>query len=90
MYATPGPTKNVKTLDTRFNMPTLTIIQGIIIVFIAMYAWMAREMNGAVIGTMVLTVAILHLYDHLFLVKRGSEKRMFFPRKESYGCKGCM
>ncbi len=90
MYATPEPTEKVNTLEARFEMPTLTIIQGIIIAIIAMYAWSARKMNGAVIGTMTLAVAILHLYDHLFLVKRGSENRMFLPRTESYGCKGCM
>ncbi len=90
MYATPKPTEKVNTLGDRFTVPTITVAQIAMVMLIAMYAWTAREMNGAVIGTMGLALALLHLYDHLFLVKRGSEHLFFLPRKESYGCKGCM
>jgi len=92
MYATPEPTEEVNTLNKRFTMPTMpavTLIQVSIVVMILIYAYFARKMNGAVVGTLALTVGLLHVYDHMYRVKRGPEHLFFLPKKEAYGCQAC-
>lgn len=89
MYATPEPTENVDTLDKRFAMPNITIVQLVIIVAIIAYAWTSRKMNGIVVSTAVLFIGILHLYDHMYRVKRGPEHLFFLPKKEGYKGGGC-
>lgn len=89
MYATPEPTTSVDTLDKRFGpMPNLTLVQLVILMGILAYAWSARKMNGVVVSTAVFFVGILHLYDHLYRVKRGPEHLFFLP-KEGYKVGGC-
>jgi hypothetical protein len=88
-YATPEPTEEVKTLKKRFTMPTVTIVQIMLIALIAAYAWTARKMNGVVVSSIALTVALLHVYDHMYRVKRGPERLFFLPQKEAYGCQAC-
>ena len=83
MYA-PEPTETVKTVEKRFVMPKITLIQIILIGVVVAYAYTARKMNGMVVGSIALTIALLHMYDHLFLIKRGSEKSIFMPSKETY------
>ena len=93
MYAAPEPTEEVDTVEKRFVMPALpklTIVQIALVVTIALYAYTARKMNGVVVSTLALTVALLHIYDHVYRLERGSERMFFLPKKEEYGCKSCM
>src|SRR5210317_1545896 len=93
-YAEPEPTPEVKTTESRFKMPAvpqLTIVQMILVALIAAYAFVSRKVNGVVIATLALTIGLLHMYDHLYRVKRGPERLFFLPqaKKEEYGCMGC-
>ena len=93
MYAEPQPTEEVATTESRFSMPKmpqLTIVQILLVAIIAAYAFTARKMNGVVVATLALTVGLLHMYDHLYLVKRGPERLFFLPqaKKEEYTCCG--
>jgi hypothetical protein len=91
MYATPDPTESVDTLEKRFAMPNITIVQLVMLVGLIAYAWTSRKMNGVVVSSVVFAVGILHLYDHLYRVKRGPEQLFFLPQKEGYkgGCSTC-
>jgi len=93
MYAEPQPTEVVATTESRFSMPKmpqLTIVQILLVAIIAAYAFTARKMNGVVVATLALTVGLLHMYDHLYRVKRGPERLFFLPqaKKEEYTCCG--
>ena len=93
MYAEPQPTEVVATTKSRFSMPKmpqLTIVQILLVAMIAAYAFTARKMNGVVVATLALTVGLLHMYDHLYRVKRGPERLFFLPqaKKEEYTCCG--
>ena len=89
MYA-PEPTEEVETIEKRFVMPKVTIVQVVLLLIILAYAWSARKMNGVVVGTLALAIGLLHMYDHLYRVKRGDERLFFFPeaKKEEY-CGAC-
>ena len=89
MYAAPEPTVEISTVQKRFVMPTLSVVQILIIATIAIYAYSARKNKGVVISSLVLTAGILHIYDHLYRVKRGSEQLFFLPKKEAYACQAC-
>jgi|TARA_R110000803_G_scaffold50569_2_gene104790 hypothetical protein len=89
MYAAPEPTVEVVTVENRFVMPKVTIIQMVLIALIVGYAFSARKMNGVVVGTIALTIALLHFYDHMYRVQRGPERAFFLPKKEKYGCQSC-
>jgi L-asparagine transporter-like permease len=89
----PETTDEVDTVEKRFKMPALpklTIIQLTLIAIVLAYAWSARKMNGVVISTILIASALLHIYDHLYRVKRGEERLFFFPeaKKEGY-CGAC-
>lgn len=88
-YAAPEPTSDVDTVEKRFAMPNVTIVQIVLIAMTLAYAYSARKMNGVVVGTIVLAITLLHLYDHVYRVKRGPEYPFFFPKKEKYGCQAC-
>lgn len=88
----PKPTKEVKDVATRFSMPStpkLTIVQMVLAASIVLYAFKARKMKGVVVSSLALAIALLHMYDHLYRVKRGDEHLFFLPKKEAYGCKSC-
>ena len=92
MYA-PEPTKEVKELNQRFKLPLLpamTLVQLTILGLVLAYAWSVRKMNKAVVSTGMLAVALLHMYDHMYRVKRGDEQLFFLPvpKKEAY-CGAC-
>ena len=89
MYAAPEPTVEVDTVEKRFGMPALTMVQIVLVAVIAIYAYNARKMNGVVVSSLALAVALLHIYDHMYRVKRGPERLFFLPKKEAYGCKSC-
>jgi hypothetical protein len=85
-------------MKDRFTMPAipqLTIVQMIIAGVIVAYAFTARKIKGVVVATLALTIGLLHMYDHLYRVKRGPEKLFLFPgddKKENYcatGACGC-
>jgi len=89
----PEPTEEVKELDQRFKLPLLpamTIVQLTILGLILAYAWTVRKMNKAVVSTAALSIGLLHMYDHLYRVKRGDERLFFLPtpKKEGY-CGAC-
>lgn len=89
MYA-PEPTEDVKELDQRFKVPTVTPIQMVIVAMIAVYAWTARKMNKALVSTVIVALTLFHTYDHLFRVTRGAERSLSFSgaSKEGY-CGAC-
>ena len=80
----PTPVEEVETVEKRFVMPTLTLIQLILVGTIVVYAWKARKMKGAVVGSIALAIGLLHVYDHMYRVKRGPEHLFFLPRAEGY------
>jgi hypothetical protein len=41
-------------------------------------------MKGAVVGSIALAIGLLHVYDHMYRVKRGPEHLFFLPRAEGY------
>ena len=87
----PETTDEVDTVEKRFKMPALprvTIVQMVLAAMIVAYAWSARKVKGAVVGTLALTIGLLHVYDHLYRVKRGPERLFFLPQKEGY-CGAC-
>ena len=90
---TPEPTKDTPQLEERFlipkvRVPTMTIVQLTIAAMIAYYAFTVRKMNKAVVSTAVFAIALLHMYDHMYRVKRGDERLFLFPKKEGY-CGAC-
>ena len=89
MYA-PEPTDEIQDVEQRFVMPKLTLVQLTILAMILYYAWSARKVNRAVVSTAMLAIGLLHMYDHLYRVKRGDERLFFFPeaKKEGY-CSMC-
>jgi hypothetical protein len=90
-YAEPQLTEEVDTVEKRFSMPTLpklTIVQMILVAIIVLYAFKARKVKGSVVAALALTVGLLHIYDHMFRVKRGPERLFLLPKKEGY-CGGC-
>jgi len=42
-----------------------------------------------VVSSLAIAIALLHMYDHLYRVKRGDEHLFLLPKKEKYGCKSC-
>jgi hypothetical protein len=90
---TPEPTKKTPELEERFKvplLPSMTLVQLTIFGLILAYSWSVRKMNKAVVSTAALTIGLLHMYDHMYRVKRG-EERLFFaplPKKEGY-CGAC-
>lgn len=92
----PEPTGEVKDVSGRFTMRKFSIVQMVLAASIIGYAFSARKMKGAVVSTLALTIGLLHMYDHLYRVKRGDEHLFFLPKmemmghkKEKYGCKSC-
>jgi len=92
---TPEPTKKTPELEQRFKVPLLpamTLVQLTILGLILAYAWSVRKMNKAVVSTAALSIGLLHMYDHLYRVKRGDERLFFLPtpvvKKEGY-CGAC-
>jgi len=89
----PEPTEQVQELDQRFKLPlipAMTLVQLTILVMILAYAWSVRKMNKAVVSTAALAIGLLHIYDHMYRVKRGNERLFFLPtpKKEGY-CGAC-
>jgi len=88
---TPEPTKETPELEQRFVMPAvpkLTLVQMTILGLVLAYAFSVRKMNKAVVSTAALAIALLHMYDHMYRVKRGDEHLFFLPKKEGY-CGAC-
>jgi hypothetical protein len=58
-------------------IPELTVVQMAILAIILVYVISARKMNRVVLTTLALSIALLHGYDHMFLLKRGEERSLF-------------
>ena len=82
----PEPTEEAPELEQRFVMPRVTLVQLTIGAMIAYYAFTVRKMNKALVSTAALAIGLLHMYDHMYRVKRGDERLFFFPeaKKEGY------
>ena len=54
----------------------ISTVQTSIVLCIILYAYLVRnERYGIIIGsTLVFAFSLLHLYDHLFLIRRGQER----------------
>jgi L-asparagine transporter-like permease len=92
MDPTPEPTPEVETVEKRFTMPKMpkvTLVQIVLIALTILYVFFTRKMNNMVVGTVALVVGLLHMYDHLYRVKRGPEHLFFLSKKEKYGCMAC-
>lgn len=94
MDPAPEPTPEVETVEKRFKMPKMpkvTLVQVVLIVLTLFYVWTTRKMNNWVVGAVAIVVGLLHMYDHLYRVKRGPERLFFFPeaKKEEYSCGAC-
>ena len=85
---TPEPTKETPKMEQRFVMPNVTLIQLVILAFVAAYAYKARKMNTVVVSTAAFAMALLHMYDHMYRVQRGEEHLFLLPKKEGY-CGAC-
>jgi len=81
----PMPTEDVQTIESRFVMPKLTFVQLTIVGLILAYAWTVRKANRAVVSTFALALGLLHIYDHMYRVKRGNEHLFILPAKNSEG-----
>ena len=89
----PETTNEVDTVEKRFKMPALpklTLVQLTLIAIVLVYAWTARKVNKAGVGAAMLALGLLHMYDHMYRLKRGEERLFFFPeaKKEGY-CAAC-
>jgi len=86
----PEPTSETPELEQRFVMPKVTLVQLTILAMIAYYAYSVRKMNRAVVPVAAFAIGLLHMYDHMYRVKRGDERLFFFPeaKKEGY-CGAC-
>lgn len=58
-------------------MKGLTIIQVAMISVVIAHAYSMRKTNIAAVSTFALAITLLHMYDHVFLVKRGEERSLF-------------
>ena len=90
---TPLPTNEVDTVEKRFVMPALpkfTIVQLTIVGLVLAHYLMNRKVNKVGVGAAILAIGLLHMYDHLYRLKRGDERLFFFPeaKKEGY-CGAC-
>jgi hypothetical protein len=88
-YAEPELTPEVETVEKRFTMPTFTAVQIILAALVVWYVITARKNKGMVVGAFALSISLLHIYDHLYRVKRGPERLFFLPKTEKYGCQMC-
>jgi len=83
----PKTTENVDTMEKRFLFPKVTLIQLIIVTMIIYTATRYKNFNKPAMAIMIIGMGLLHMYDHMFLVKRGEEK-FFLDKRESY-CSAC-
>lgn len=61
---------------------TPSVVQMTLIVFLLAYAWTVRKMNRAAISVVAAAIALLHMYDHMYRVKRGEERLFLLPEEE--------
>jgi len=83
----PEVTKDVNTLEKRFLFPKVTLVQLIIITIIIYTATKYKNLNKSAMAIMIVGVSLLHLYDHMFLIRRGNEN-FFLNKREEY-CSAC-
>lgn len=93
-YAEPKPTKDVETVEERFSMPNLTIVQMIfvaLIIFVMFTLRKQKNVRNPLFVIFIMSIGLLHWYDHLYRIKRGPERLFFLPQvKEGYKCCGGM
>tara|TARA_Y100000389_G_C17101741_1_gene336280 strand:+ start:237 stop:554 length:318 start_codon:yes stop_codon:yes gene_type:complete len=90
---TPEPTDDVKTVEHRFmipKLPPITLVQFVLIGLVLAHYLMNRKVNKAGVGAAILAIGLLHMYDHLYRLKRGDERLFFFPEAKNEGyCSMC-
>lgn len=89
MFA-PQPTEDTPDMKRRFAMPRFTMIQWTIIALVGYVAFQYKKLDKPITTSIMFAIALLHMYDHLFLVQRGSERLFLLPgeKKEGY-CAAC-
>ena len=89
MFA-PQPTEDTPDMKRLFAMPRFTMIQWTIIALVAYVAFQYKKLDKPITTSIMFAIALLHMYDHLFLVQRGSERLFLLPgeKKEGY-CTAC-
>ena len=89
MFA-PQPTEDTPDMKRRFAMPRFTMIQWTIIALVAYVAFQYKKLDKPITTSIMFAIALLHMYDHLFLVQRGSERLFLLlgEKKEGY-CTAC-
>lgn len=88
MFA-PQPTESTPDMKRRFAVPRFTFVQWIIIALIAYVAIQYKTIDKPIATTITFAIAILHLYDHFFLIQRGGEHLFFLPQKKEGYCGAC-
>lgn len=83
----PETTKEVDNLNSRFRMPKISFIQLCILTLIIYMTVQYKNLNRSWLIVGMFGISILHLYDHMYLVKRGNE-RFFLSNSEGY-CAAC-
>jgi hypothetical protein len=61
MYATPKPTDEINTLDTRFMM--VSPIQLIVIGMLIAYASSVPKMDAAVVISLAFAIGLIHIFE---------------------------
>ena len=86
----PQQTEDTPDMKRRFAMPRFTMIQWTIIALVAYVAFQYKKLDKPITTSIMFAIALLHMYDHLFLVQRGSERLFLLPgeKKEGY-CTAC-
>lgn len=62
---------------------TPSVVQMTLIAFLLAYAWTVRKMNRAAISVVAAAIALLHMYDHLYRIKRGEERLFLLPEEQT-------
>lgn len=86
MFA-PQPTEETKDMKSRFVLPRLSFVQLLILGLVLFVAFQYKKLDKPVLTTVTFAIALLHMYDHLFLIERHGE-RFLLNRSEGY-CPAC-
>lgn len=62
---------------------TPSVVQLALVAFLLAYAWTVRKMNRAAITIAAAAIALLHMYDHLYRIKRGEERLFLLPQEQT-------
>ena len=84
----PSVSESVDSLEKRFVMPKLTLVQLVILSLILYTAFRYKNFNKQTLAILSVALGLFHVYDHLFLTKRGKEEKFLGKKSEGY-CSMC-